>query len=122
MRNEAVEELNTVLVSEHRPEQGALHGGGSKSKGMEREKGRKEEESRSRKANEAKRLRSEKHACPRERTREATESVGQPVVNPVVNPSEAAKRSGTPNSRIVTRPAVSGRALRANRCAQVRRA
>ena len=52
-----------------------------------------------------------------EGTREATRSVSQAVAKP----SEVAKRSGTPNSRIVTRPEVSGRALRANRCAHVRR-
>src|SRR5260370_31925904 len=50
-------------------------------------------------------------------TRGATKSVSQAAANP----REAAKRSGTPNSRIVTRAAGSGRALRANRCAHVRR-
>ncbi len=40
----------------------------------------------------------------------------------VAKPSEVAKRSGTPNSRIVTRSDVSGRMLRASRCAHARRA
>ena len=40
----------------------------------------------------------------------------------VAKPSEAAKRSGMPNSFIVTWPAVEGRALRANRSAHERRA
>ena len=38
----------------------------------------------------------------------------------VTNPSEDATCSGTPNSRIVTRPEVSGRALRASRSVQER--
>ncbi len=41
-----------------------------------------------------------------EGTRDATRSISQAVAKP----SEVAKRSGTPNSRIVTRPEVSGRA------------
>ena len=40
----------------------------------------------------------------------------------MANPSETAKRSGTPNNRIMTRPAGPGWALRANRCAHARRA
>lgn len=39
-------------------------------------------------------------------------------IQAVTNPSEVAICTGTPNSRIVTRPEVSGRALRASRSVQ----
>jgi hypothetical protein len=46
-----------------------------------------------------------------------TESVGQAIVNP----SELAKSLGTPNKVILSCPDVETRALRASRCAQLRR-
>ncbi len=46
-----------------------------------------------------------------------TESVGQAIVNP----SELAKSLGTPNKVIRSCPDVETRALRASRCAQLRR-
>jgi hypothetical protein len=84
---------------------------------MESGKGRGQEESRSQQEKREKAPLGEARLSEEEGTRDATRSVSQAVAKP----SEVAKRSGTPNSRIITRPEVSGRALRANRCAHVRR-
>jgi hypothetical protein len=55
-------------------------------------------------------LHSERQACPSRGNGEATDR----EVHAVAKASEAARSSGTPNSLIVTRPAVGARALRAN--------
>jgi len=84
---------------------------------MESGKGRGQEESRSQQEKREKAPLGEARLSEEEGTRDATRSVSQAVAKP----SEVAKRSGTPNNRIVTRPAVRGRTWRARRSAHVSR-
>jgi hypothetical protein len=72
----------------------------------ESKKGRRGEVSRSKKANATTRFRSERQACPRQGTGKVR---GVPSYA-LARPREVAKPAGTPNSRIVTCPAVSRRA------------
>src|ERR1700730_16513117 len=67
------------------------------------------------KAKGAIRFHSEKHACPRKGDTRDHRECRQAEILPAINPRETAKRSGTPNSLIVTCPDVSERALRASR-------
>src|SRR2546429_3809239 len=117
LRNEIVEELIPNLMSESCTERTAPCVGGNRTRGMESKKGRRREELRKSQEKRPEGFHSEKQACPRRGNAEATESEGQTVAKP----SEVAKRSGTPNNRIVTRPAVRGRTLRASRSAHVSR-
>src|SRR6059036_2764358 len=73
---------------------------------MESGKGRGQEESRRKPGEEGKGSARRSTFVRGRGTRDATRSISQAVAKP----SEVAKRSGTPNSRIVTRPEVSGRA------------
>ncbi len=117
MRNESVEEVMAALVSESRAGQATGPVGEGKTKGVESNKGQKRGGSEEQPGNEAKRLHSERQACPRQGNGKARGVLSQAMAKP----REVAKPSGTPKSRIVTRPVVSARALRANRSAHVNR-